>query len=262
MWKISSRSRTMNAKVVPERLKLLERRLESRFSDQPETPDLLPDPDSDLTSLTTTEVTTLPPKVGARRSDMSEQVKMLSKTFAGKSELELLHAVVISYLRRNTPHTAKAYLLFRRIWEEQSEFMLARLSIRWLISALQTFYDHSEVAGERVAGGIGFTYGNLIKVYETEHHARRRNRIPEADSYKNKSVPGMFGFKPGDDILINLNVIVLDAAKNGGLASDPLLKLLETVAHGKTIFQRTDSLADVAPFSLHPNFTFSFDGRK
>ncbi|WP_283179986.1 hypothetical protein [Gemmobacter sp. 24YEA27] len=145
---------------------------------------------------------------------------------------------------------------------EKADFLVENLSARWLISALQTFYDHSEVPEERIAGGLGFTYGNLIKIYETEHHARRRNRPPEAHAFRNKSVPGMFGFSPGDDILINLNVLVLDAAKRGGLAAPALIRLIAAVAAGNTVFQRTDALATVPPFSDHPHFTYSFDGRK
>lgn len=207
-------------------------------------------------------VDTVEMPVDPRRADMTHQVRMLSKTFSGRSELELLHAVTISYLRRDTPHTEKARLIFQRLWREQADFLIERLSIRWVISALQTFYDHSEVPGERIAGGMGFTYGNLIKVYETEHHARHRRRTPNIDAYKNKSVRGMFGFKPGDDILINLNVLMLDAAKAGGLASTPLLKLLDMIAQSETIFQRTDALVETEPFSDHPNFTLSFEGRK
>ena len=74
-------------------------------------------------------------------------------------------------------------------------------------------------------------------------------------------MPGLSGFTPGDDILININVIMLEAAKHGGLASKPLMALLEIIAASNTIFQRTDALHGVAPFSEHPTFTLSFRGR-
>jgi hypothetical protein len=247
--------------VIPASLLHLDQRLTRRFSSQSEAPDLLPSHDVDLAGLSQQIVEKPPYAPKARRSDMVAQKRMLSKSFSGRSELELLHALVISYLRRSTPHTSKAWALFRRIWEEQPDFMIDNLTPRWLISALQTFYDHGDDSGEKLAGIGGFFYGNLIKIYETEHNARRRNRVPQIQNYKNKSVPGMFGFKPGDDILININSMALDVAKNGGLAARPFLALLEAVATSNTIFQRTDALHEIEPFSQHPTFTLSFLGR-
>ena len=247
--------------IVPDALVDLDRRLAQRFSRQLDVPDLLPATDVDLEALSLQTVEKSAEAAPRRRSDMISQRRMLTNTFAGRTELDLLHALAISYLRRDTPHTKKAWTIFRRIWTEQSTFMISSTNARWLISALQTFYDHSDDIHERTAGVAGFLYGNLIKIYETEYSARRRNRTPEIRHYKNRSVPGLSGFTPGDDILININVIMLEAAKHGGLASKPLMALLEIIAASNTIFQRTDALHGVAPFSEHPTFTLSFRGR-
>lgn len=247
--------------IVPDALVDLDRRLSQRISKQPDVQDLLPTVDVDLPAMMLATVEKSDEAVPRSRSDMAAQRKMLTNAFAGRTQLELLHALSISYLRRDTPYTEKAWVIFRRIWAEQSKFMIASSNARWLISALQTFYDHSEDDRERRAGLAGFLYGNLIKVYETEFSARQRKRTPEIRHYKNRSVPGLSGFKPGDDILININVIMLEAAKNGGLASKPLMALLEIIASSNTIFQRTDALHGVAPFSEHPSFTLSFRGR-
>lgn len=246
---------------LPDRLSMLNQRLDKRFSVQLSAPDLLPDPDVDLGHLKGLLVQETEDRPHGKRSDMRSQLQALERAFSGRSELELLHALSISYLRRLTPHTKKSWDIFRRIWVEQSDFMIQSLPVRWLLSALQTFYDHSDDAGEKIAGGIGFTYGNMIKIYETEHNAKSKAATPKVRQYKNKSVPTMFGFKPGDDILININVLVLDAATKGGLAAAPLLRLLEVVADSQTIFQRTDALQRVPEFSDHPSFTLSFDGR-
>lgn len=247
--------------IIPDAFVDLDRRLAQRFSRQLDVPDLLPATDVDLKSLSLQTVEKCAEATPRRRSDMNAQRTMLTNTFAGRTELELLHALAISYLRRDTPHTKKAWAIFRRIWTEQSNFMVTSINARWLISALQTFYDHSDEMRERIAGVVGFLYGNLIKVYETEYSARQRNRTPEIRHFKNRSVPGLSGFTPGDDILININVIMLEAAKHGGLASKPLFALLEIIASSNTIFQRTDALHAVAPFSEHPTFTLSFRGR-
>ena len=114
-----------------------------------------------------------------------------------------------------------------------------------------------------MAGAAGFLYGNLIKVYETEHNTMRAKRVERTSpaSFKNKAVPELFGFAPGDDVLININAFVYGAAMQGGLASPPLLRLLEIVYQSKAIFSRIDSLGAVEQFAGHPTFTRSFDGR-
>lgn len=246
---------------VPPNLLKLEERLDRKYSFQPQAVDLLPSLDTDLARLTTLIVPDSDEVPEGKRSNIIKQALMLRKIFARRTEIELLHGLVISYLRRDTPHTAKAWQLFRRIWEEHGAFMAETVSVRWLISALQTFHDHSTLPNERVAGAAGFLYGNMIKIYETEHHALKRDAPPTYKGYKNKSVSSMFGFKPGDDILININAFVLDAAKNGGAAGPALMRLLQVIAESKTIFQRTDALHQVEEFSRHPTFTLSFDGR-
>lgn len=224
--------------------------------------DLLPEPDAALAPLKHMVVETIDGPTDEARKDLSVQMVQLSQIFAGRSELELLHAACISYLRRATQQTAKARVLFHRIWAEEADFLLERLPARWLVSTLQTFYDHPATPGERTAGGVGFMYGNLIKVYETER-AASRPRPPDSPypySPQLRAVEGMGGFKPGDDVLANINVLAYDAALDGGPAGRVLLRLMEIVRDGDTIFRRTDELRHLPAFRDRRLYTLSFDG--
>lgn len=223
---------------------------------------ILPDRDVDLISLRSRIITEYPPeRPQGSRSNINSHWASLRYSFREQSELLALHALSVSYLRRSTPFTHDALYLFRRIWSEQNDFMLEHIDARWLISALQTFYDHPETAGERTAGGMGFMYGNLIKVYETERAAEARGEIRKDAKFRNRSFRGLYGFKPGDDIFANLHVLLYDASLDGGLAGAPLLRFMEMAAENEIIFSRMDALSDTPPFSDHPSYTLSFGGR-
>jgi hypothetical protein len=244
-------------------LEKLAKRHANKFSEQPETPDLLPSISCDLDALEHIIIPDEPEseRVNGQRANMSVQLDLLRRSHRGRSELALYHALSIAYLRRNTKHTEKSMVLFRRFWTEKSSTLAVCLDTRWLISALQTFYDHGQSAGEKAAGGVGFMYGNMIKVYETEFAAITDNVDIQHGKFKNRSFPTMYGFKPGDDILININVLAFDAAVNGGLAKVPLLELLKRSKNANTLFQRIDSLKNSEKYGDHPTYTLSFDGR-
>ena len=70
----------------------------------------------------------------------------------------------------------------------------------------------------------------------------------------------MGGFKPGDDVLANINVLAYDAALNGGVAGPVLLRLMQVVSEGRTIFHRTDALRAKPAFRECRSFTLSFGG--
>lgn len=198
-----------------------------------------------------------------RRQNIVDQHLILQKNFTGRSELLLLHALCISYLRRTTQLREKALFTFRMIWEFETDFLLENLTGRWIISALQTFHDHGLTEGEKLAGAAGFLYGNLIKIYETERNTLNEKPIEKLSprNFKNKTVPEFRSFVPGDDVLININAFVYGTATRGGLARPSLMRLLEIVHQSRAIFSRIDSYRVVDQFAEHPNFTRSFEGR-
>ena len=213
-----------------------------RFPRQTDQKDLLPDPTGFSTEDAIARIVARPmhePR-GGRRS-MENQFLLLQAAFSGRAEILLWHAMAISYLRRDTPHSAKARALFFKIWDEQHEWLAETLNGRWLISALQTFADHARSPEEARCGGIGYVYGSLIKIYECEI-ASTPSKAVSTLPYISGSVPGLFEFQPGDDILFNLNTFVMAAGIGSGPGGVALSALLAKVKAGQSAFSRADEL--------------------
>lgn len=247
--------------ALPAPLRRLARSARHRFAAHPDAEDVLPPEDTDLAPLARRLVERDPAYTGPLpRAEFANQKRNLQNAMVGKPELTLLHALTISYLRRDTPHTAKASALFHRIWDEQAAVMLEHLNPRWCVSTLQTFFDHGRTEAQRTIGGMGFTYGNLIKVYESE---RSLYDLPDPDPARpldNRSIRGMWAFTPGDDILWNINLAIMAAAQSDPVAGPVLIRLLEMTARGNTAFQRLDALGEVPPGSARKRFYRSFQG--
>lgn len=93
--------------------------------------------------------------------------RQIAEEFIGASELAFLNAQLISNLRKREypPQTAS---LFCRLWAEESEHLISELSLRWLVSSVQTFADHGETAAQREVGqGLRMLFG-MMKLYEFE----------------------------------------------------------------------------------------------
>ena len=151
----------------PCALPSLKERVEKRV-DRHTPEDLLPDTGIDLHKLAFEYLPKEAELPDGPRSNMQNQYSILEYHLRGKSRLAHLNAMVISYLRRDTPFTEKARTLFHKIWREQGILLLNELSTRWLISTLQTFLDHGENEYQRKIGATGYFYGNVMKIYEGE----------------------------------------------------------------------------------------------
>ena len=110
---LSERGKLAMTGALPANLSMLKARLDRRVSVQPRAPDLMPAPDVNLVALLHTYVPESNTKPMGPRSNMDIHVQRLTKIFAGRTNIELLHAVAVSYLRRKTPHTEKAWGIFQ-----------------------------------------------------------------------------------------------------------------------------------------------------
>lgn len=108
---------------------------------------------------------TLPRPEGLSRTDKKRH--MLLGELAGQSELAMLHAMLVSHLRKHSyPDGAPA--LFLRLWAEQEQWLMANLPTRWLISAVITFADHGQTEADRnLAARMNMLF-SLMKIYEAE----------------------------------------------------------------------------------------------
>ncbi|MEP2532847.1 hypothetical protein [Shimia sp.] len=91
----------------------------------------------------------------------------VAREFVGNSELACLNGLLISNLRkRDYPEHTPA--LFRRLWQEESAHLLDRLSLRWLVSSVQTFAEHGNTPTQREVGHALRMLFGMMKLYEFE----------------------------------------------------------------------------------------------
>lgn len=129
--------------------------------------DVLPSSDADLDLIANRIVSAISDAPRQRDGSLAEKRDALTRDFDGKSELLLLHAVVIAVLRRDDPRK-DAEVLFHRIWSEHGDLVSRELSTRWLISAATTFSTHGRTEVQRRAGLAITTLFAMLKLSESE----------------------------------------------------------------------------------------------
>ena len=128
----------------------------------------LPPLDVDLKALLATRVPTDEVLAHPRRASAhllkQHEIRL---EMAGQTELAALNGLLIAHLRkRDFPSHTPA--LFRRIWSEEADALLAELSPRWLISSAITFGDHGANEDQRRVGLAMNILFSLMKLYEFE----------------------------------------------------------------------------------------------
>lgn len=224
-------------------LPMLLRRSKTRVQQQ-EVEDVLPLVTVDLDQLANESLPTDVQLPSLQRKDIRNQVNILNYHIRGKSKLNHLNALTISYLRRDTAHTEKARRLFHRIWCEKGILLVNELSTRWLISTLQTFVDHGENEAQRSIGTAGYFYGNMMKIYEGEraiegldqdagyagHEPQTKNQFRGMDRYS----------VGGSDLMLNTNALALEFAQRDEIAGLVLQEFLLRVKSAENVFSRHD----------------------
>lgn len=128
-----------------------------------------------------TRVPDLPP-LPNRASPHARKWQEIAAEFVGGSELSVLHALLISHLRKRE-FPPDAPILFRRLWVEQGDRLLHSLSTRWLISAITTFGDHGATEAERLLGAKAGVLFAAMKIYEAE---RLYSGLSPSDAHPHK----------------------------------------------------------------------------
>ncbi|MHA6264016.1 hypothetical protein ACXYMO_12505 [Arenibacterium sp. CAU 1754] len=166
--------------LYPGGLYAMVKRFESKRRALNGAADILPPADTDLEALwdRIVPVPEMPfgdaPKNSALRKRLELQIE-----FQGQSEILLLHAQLISILRREAPPD-QALPLFLRIWAEQGDRIADMLTARWLISAATTFADCGITAEQRACGTGMAVMFDMIKLHDTE---RRLSGHPGSDPF-------------------------------------------------------------------------------
>lgn len=91
----------------------------------------------------------------------------LQTEFKDQPDLLWLHGLVIANLRKDAfpDHTPQ---LFQKLWSEHGDFLISRLPLRWLVSAIITFGDHGVNEAQRIAGRSVSLLFSMMKLYEFE----------------------------------------------------------------------------------------------
>ncbi|MEM1159555.1 MAG: hypothetical protein AAGJ28_01355 [Pseudomonadota bacterium] len=178
------------------------------------------------------------------RLRMENQIRILNFRLRDQPQTCHLLAMVISYLRRGTEHTAHASHLFQRLWAEEYPVLLGFLETRWLISVLQTFMEHGVTDAQRVTGAAGFLFANTLKLYEAE---RALDGLAGDATYRNltPATPSRFwGLDRlrvgGSDMALNTTAHLLELAAREERAGRVLQELLVRVKRYHTAFSRMD----------------------
>lgn len=100
-------------------------------------------------------------------SRVAKKRHFLLGELAGQSELAMLHGMLVAHLRKHT-HPDHAPALFRRLWAEEEEWLLANLDLRWLVSAVITFAEVGETEADRKLAQSLKIFFSLMKLYEAE----------------------------------------------------------------------------------------------
>ncbi|WP_131725669.1 hypothetical protein [Rhodobacter capsulatus] len=227
----------------PERLLPLLDRSRARVLTQSQ-PDILPDITEDLRpySLRVVRPDGEWPQTG--RSKIEDQAAILKHRFSGLPESSFLLGLTISYLRRNTPVTEKAKALFTRLWEEEYDVLLGVLPARWLISSLQTYFDHGSSEAQKIIGASGYFYANMIKIYEGE---RSIDGLPPEGNSENTTPVTESGFIGLDrykigatDLLLNTNALLLEISLRDEASGRVLQEFILRTAAAHNVFTRHD----------------------
>lgn len=218
-------------------------RVERRTARQDQ-PNLMPDSGADLAPFRTRIVTASDAFPEGGRQQMQNQLRILAYRFGGMPETCLLLGLAISYLRRDTEHTAHASGLFQRLWEEEHALLLGLLPTRWLISSFQTFMDHGTTEAQRLIGAGAFFHANTLKLYETERaldglapDATYRHAVPATKN----GFSGLDRFRlGGSDLALNTNALLLELAAGNAVAGRVVQEYMLRLKVAHSAFSRMD----------------------
>lgn len=146
---------------------------------------------------------------GAEKS-LDAHLANLRREFSGQPELLFHHARLIVLIRREF-RQAETLAQFFALWAAEAEFLCARLNLRWLVSAADTFADHGRGEGRAVAM-MASLLANCVKVGESDRYIRgaeglepRPERIATLQTDLVPLFGGMSVFTAGtDDTLRNM----------------------------------------------------------
>lgn len=175
---------------------------------------------------------------------ITQHLENLKTEFAGQSELLYYHAQLIVLLRREYK-TQEIYGKLKMLWELEEAFLLEKLNLRWLISAADSFSDHSTDEAVKALSLCTSLLFNTVKLYETERFLTVSENTPISPERKNKVTServelfdGTAAFVVGtDDTLRNLRWRI-DSIKTTHPIKQILLEVFRRLQNEDSVYQR------------------------
>lgn len=176
--------------------------------------------------------------------DLSQHLLNLRAEFAGQAELLYYHAQLIVLIRREY-QTLEQFAQFEHLWETEGEFLRQYLNTRWLISAADTFADHSTDPNTRSLALAASLLVNTIKLQETERYLQASEHLSDQAERQQQLQTGRVALFDGtsafavgtDDSLRNLRWR-LDAISTENPMGPLLAELFQRLQTHDTVYQR------------------------
>lgn len=177
-------------------------------------------------------------------NDLEEHFSALKNEFAGESELLYTHAKIIVLIRREFEEE-RHFEIFEQLWDEEKDFLLDKLNIRWLISAVDTFVDHSKDTSLQALSLASICLLNTIKIQETERYITHADtfeddfkRMEQLKEERVELFDGTSAFTVGtDDTLRNMRWRIDKLAKVN-VAGEILLEIFKRLQEYDTVYKR------------------------
>ena len=178
--------------------------------------------------------------------NLEEHFIALRDEFVDQSELCYTHAKIIVLLRRDFK-TKNHFTIFEKLWEEEKDYLLENLNMRWLISATDTFADFSNDDSVKSLSVACSCLLNTIKMQESERFITNahscindKEKLSRLDN--EERVPlfdGISVFKFGtDDTLRNMRWRI-DKIANLNIAGEILLEIFLRLQQFDTVYYRS-----------------------
>ena len=169
--------------------------------------------------------------------------------FVGRSALEFKHCVLTINIRRNQDLQANLDAFFAA-WSEEGPFLAKALTIKWLVSACDTFSDYGKDDAERATALIGAAMVKTVKLYETERLFRlKKLERAEWPEYKAMELfDGLNTFNIGyGDVVINFKRRIKNLVRRGTPTSLILDEIFERLCVSDTAFARWRAVHEHEP---------------
>jgi len=178
--------------------------------------------------------------------DLESHLNNLKYQSIGESELCFYHNTLVILIRRKYK-IDKTFTEFERLWEAESDYLLEHLSLRWIVSACDTFIDHSNDTHRAAILMNVVTLINTLRTYETKNFLQlpaNAESMPllseKTDMLYSGDLPlydGLTYFRIGtDDSLRNMRKRYNKFQKVDKLATSILLSVFEKLQHIDSAF--------------------------